>query len=138
MPTVYVARSQGLQKWGAEVGLTKHLFKIGVTEGKVQDAVKALNDSACAGERDWKLIAHEVVESAGDESALVDRLGAKEKLVDSALYPRLKGERGVVKVKPENVANHLMVRKALAGEEDIAIKLRPADIGSYLIANAVR
>ncbi|HET9149474.1 MAG TPA: hypothetical protein VFO61_03250 [Alphaproteobacteria bacterium] len=135
MPVIYVARSQSLQKWGAEVGLTKHLFKLGAADGKAQDALKALNDSACAGERDWKLLGHESVESADEDSA-IERLGAREKLVDPNLYPRLRGERGIVKVKPENVANHLMVKKALAGEEDIAIKLRPADIAGYLIANA--
>lgn len=135
MPVIYVARSQSLQKWGAEVGLTKHLFKIGVADAKAQDALKALNDSACAGERDWKLLGHESVESA-DEDTAIARLGAREKLVDPNLYPRLRGERGIVKIKPENVANHLMVKKALAGEEDIAIKLRPADIAGYLIANA--
>jgi len=135
MPVVYVAKSTALQKWGGEVGLTKHLLKIGATEGKVQDAIKALNDSACAGERDWKLIAHEERDTV-DEGAIIDRLGMKEKLVDPNLYPRLKGERGIVKVKPENVANHLMVKKALAGDENITIKLRPVDIGHYLIANA--
>lgn len=136
MPIVYVARSQSLQKWGAEVGLTKHLFKIGVAGGKAE-ALKVLNDAACAGERDWKLIAQEPVDAA-DEGALIGRVGAKEKLVDPNLYPRLKGERGIVKIKPENVANHLMVKKALAGEEDIAIKVTPDVIGGYLIANATR
>ena len=136
MAVVYVAKSTGLQKWGGEVGLTKHLFKLGAFDGKVQDAIKALNDGACAGERDWKLITHEE-RDAVDEGAIVDRLGMKEKLVDPNLYPRLKGERGVVKLKPESVVNHLMVKKALAGDEDIAIKLRPEDIGHYLIANAV-
>ena len=135
MAVVYVARSTGLQKWGGEVGLTKHLLKIGAADGKVQDAIKALNDGACAGERDWKLIVHEERNTV-DEAAIIDRLGMKEKLVDPNLYPRLKGERGIVKVKPENVANHLMVKKALAGDEDIAIKLKPVDIGHYLIANA--
>jgi hypothetical protein len=135
MAVVYVAKSTGLQKWGGEVGLTKHLFKIGAFDGKIQDAIKALNDSVCAGERDWKPIAHEERESAA-EGTIIDRLGMKEKLVDPNLYPRLKGERGIVKVKPENVANHLMVKKALAGDENIAIKLKPVDIGHYLIVNA--
>jgi hypothetical protein len=137
MPDVFVARSQGLSKWGAEVGVTKHLFKVGVAEASAEAALKAMNAAGCAGETDWKLVAKETVESA-DESAIVERLGRREKLVDPNLYPRLKGERGVVKVKPSNVENHLMVKKALSGEEDIAIKVNAVVIGAYLIANGLR
>jgi hypothetical protein len=96
-----------------------------------------MNEAGCAGEKDWKLVAKESVESA-DEGGVIERVGTREKLVDPNLYPRLKGERGVVKVKPANVENHLMVKKALSGEEDIAIKVTPAVIGSYLLANALR
>lgn len=137
MPDVFVARSQGLSKWGAEVGVTKHLFKIGVAEGTAEAAIKAMNETGCAGANDWKLVAKETVESA-DEATMIERLGAREKLVDPNLYPRLKGERGIVKVKPTNVENHLMVKKALSGEEDIAIKVSPPVIGAYLIANGLR
>jgi hypothetical protein len=137
MPDVFVARSQGLSKWGAEVGVTKHLFKIGVADSTAEAAIKAMNEAGCAGEKDWKLVAKESVESA-DEGGVIERVGTREKLVDPNLYPRLKGERGVVKVKPANVENHLMVKKALSGEEDIAIKVTPAVIGSYLLANALR
>ena len=137
MPDVFVARSQALSKWGAEVGVTKHLFKVGVAEGTAEAAIKAMNEAGCAGERDWKLVAKETVESA-DEATVIERLGMREKLVDPNLYPRLKGERGIVKVKPANVENHLMVKKALSGDEDIAIKVTPAVIGAYLIANGLR
>jgi hypothetical protein len=137
MPIVYVARSTGLQKWGAEVGVTKHLFKIGVADN-AEAAVKALNDAACAGCSDWKLLAKESTDIDIDEDRAIERLGAREKMVDPNIYPRLRGERGVVKVKPANVENHLMVKKALEGQEDIAIKITPAVIGSYLIANALR
>jgi hypothetical protein len=137
MAVVYVARSSALQKWGAEVGVTKNLFKIGVADS-AEAAVKALNDAGCAGATDWKLIAKEATEIELGEDQAIDRLAVREKMVDPNLYPRLKGERGIVKVKPANVENHLMVRKALAGEEDIAIKVTPAVIGAYLIANALR
>mgnify|MGYP003705306865 CR=1 FL=1 len=33
MPTLYVARSRTVQEWGADVGLTEHVYKIGVTLG---------------------------------------------------------------------------------------------------------
>lgn len=135
MPVVYVARSQGLSKWGADVGVTKNLFKVGVSSGTAEEAIKAMNESACAGERDWKLVAKAEVDGAEEATALI-RLGVKEKLLDPNLYPRLRGDRGIFKIKPENVENHLIVKKALAGEENIAIKVKPADIGAYLIANA--
>jgi hypothetical protein len=137
MPIVYVARSPTLQKWGGEVGVTKHLFKIGVADD-AEAAVKALNDSGCAGASDWKLLVKEATEVEVDEDKAIERLAVREKMVDPNLYPRLKGERGVVKVKPANVENHLMVKKALAGDDDIAIKVTPAVIGAYLIANALR
>jgi hypothetical protein len=137
MAVVYVARSLALQKWGAEVGVTKHLFKIGVADS-AEAAVKALNERGCAGVTDWKLVVKEATDLDIDEDGAIERLAAREKTVDPNLYPRLKGERGVVKVRPTNVENHLMVKKALLGEEDIAIKITPAVIGSYLIANALR
>ncbi|HTI87049.1 MAG TPA: hypothetical protein VL966_10635 [Alphaproteobacteria bacterium] len=137
MAVVYVARSTALQKWGAEVGVTKHLFKIGVADS-AEAAVKALNEAGCAGAADWKLVAKEATDADIDEARAVERLAAREKMVDPNLYPRLKGERGVVKVKPANVENHLMVKKALEGHEDIAITITPAVIGAYLIANALR
>jgi len=137
MAVVYVARSLALQKWGAEVGVTKHLFKIGVADS-AEAAVKALNERGCAGVTDWKLVVKEATDLDIDENGAIERLAAREKMVDPNLYPRLKGERGVVKVKPANVENHLMVKKALLGEEDIAIKVTPAVIGTYLIANALR
>jgi hypothetical protein len=137
MPDVFVARSQGLSKWGAEVGVTTHLFRIGVAGSTAEAAIKAMNETGCAGENDWKLVAKETVESA-DEATMLGRLAVREKLVDPNLYPRLKGERGIVKVRPANVENHLMVKKALSGDEDIAIKMSPAVIGAYLIANGLR
>jgi hypothetical protein len=136
MAVVFVARSQGLSKWGADVGVTKNLFKVGVASGTAEEALKAMNENGCAGERDWKLLAKLAVDGA-DEATALARLGARDKPLDPSLYPRLKGERSIFKIKPESVENHLMVKKALAGDENIVIKIKPADIGAYLIANAI-
>lgn len=135
MAVVYVASSKALAQWGAEVGLTKHIYKLGVAEGSAAAALETLNSSRHAGVADWKLLAKREM-ADGDEAALIERLTRKEKLVDPAFYPRLQGASGVFKVKPANVENHLLVKIALEGKDTAGVKVKPADVGAYLIRNA--
>jgi hypothetical protein len=139
MPVVFVATSKSLCAWGADVGLTKHIYKLGVAEDSAEAAVKTMNESAAAGFSDWKLLKKEEVDSA-DEDALIARLANREKMVDPGLYPKIRGERGIFKVKPENVENHFLVKHALESEhsELKAFKAKPADVGAYLINSALR
>lgn len=137
MPTIYAAVSRNLGEWGADVGLTKHIFKVGITEGDAKDAVEQLNQAAHAGEQDWRLVSKQPVEGV-DEGTMQERLSKKVKLVDPALYPKIKGATGIFKVKPTNVENHLLVKMALEGGEPKNVKLKPTDIGGYLILNATR
>lgn len=136
MAVVYAAFSKGLAQWGAEVGLTKHIYKLGVADGSAAAAVEALNASQHAGESDWKLLAKQEVDSAV-EAALLEKLARKEKLVDPAHYPKIKDAPGIFKVKMANVENHLLVKTALEGRDTAGIKVKPADVGAYLIRNAV-
>ncbi len=136
MSTIYVAASKGQQEWGADHGLTKNLFKLGIGEGKAQEAVDALNAEKHGGHADWKLIKAEKAEGIDEETA-VKRLAARERLVDPGLYPGLKGARGIFKVRMEGVANHLLVKQTLAGNEPKIAKLKPADIAIYLIQTAL-
>ena len=78
MAIIYVAKSQSLAKWGADVGFTKHLYKVGVAEDTAEAALKALNKGRYAGEADWRLVTKQVTEIT-DESAMLERLGRKEK-----------------------------------------------------------
>ena len=134
MPTLYVARSAALGKWASDVGLGKHVYKVGVTD----DDPKAVAAAGWAGEGDWSIIKSEHIEGLGQDEA-IDRLAAKERMVDSNLYPKLKGARGVFRLNPTKVENHIVVARALAGESDLkALKLKPADFAAYLIANAKR
>lgn len=139
MPVVFVASSRDLGKWGGDVGLTKHVYKLGVADDSGEAAVKAMNENSAAGFSDWKLLKAEPLESA-DEDALIARLANREKMVDPALYPKIRGERGIFKVKPENVENHFLVKHALENQqaELKAFKTKPADIGQYLITSALR
>lgn len=136
MPTLYVAQSKSLNEWGSDVGLSKNLFKVGVSDLPPKEAVAALNAEKFAGQTDWTLIKPEPVEGA-EEAALIERLALKEKLIDPKYYPRIRGATGIFKVKPENVENHIIVKMSLAGEEPKLTKLKPADIAGYLIHNAL-
>lgn len=134
MPVIYVACSKSLSDWGDSVGISKNLFKVGVASGSGKEAVAALNEEACASVSDWTLVKSE---DAGElnESETLERLGKVETVVEPNYYPRIKGATGIFRVKPEKVENRLLVEKALAGEESLSFKIKPADFASYLIKN---
>lgn len=132
---LYAARSRSLQDWGGEVGLTKHLYKVGLGDGTAKDIEHSLNAAQCAGRSDWNVI--KCVEAEGfDEADALTRLAAKETLIDPRYYPQIKGERGIVKVKPANVENHFLVQNALAGEHQKAVRVIPLTIAAYLLRAA--
>ena len=134
MPTIYVARSVKAGKWASDVGLGKHVYKVGVTEGDPKQEAAA----GWAGETDWSIVKAEPVEDLTDDDA-VDRLAAKERMIDPGLYPKLKGARGVFRLNETKVENHFVVARALSGESELkAVKLKPADFAAYLIQNARR
>ena len=134
MTTIYVARSSKLGKWGSDVGLSKHVFKLGVTD----EDPKALVAAGWAGETDWQLVKKQPIEGL-TEAEVIERVARKDKLIDPNFYPRLRGALGIFKVLPVHVENHMLMRRALAGEaERIEVKLKPADFADYLFANAVR
>jgi hypothetical protein len=136
MTVVYIATSKNLAGWAADVGLTKHVYKLGVAEGSGDDAIKVLNDDGFAGESDWRLLKQQEVEDL-EEPAAVERMAKKEKMIDPKYYPKIRGAVGIFKIKIGNVANHLLVKRALAGDEQKLDKVKSADIAAYLIQNAL-
>jgi hypothetical protein len=134
MVSIYVARSVKAGKWASDVGLGKNIFKLGVTNGDPKQEAAA----GWAGETDWSIVIAEPVDGLDEEQA-IDRVAAKERMIDPNLYPKLKGTRGVFRVNPVKVENHIVVSRALSGESELkAVKLKPADFAAYLIANAKR
>ena len=134
MPSIYVARSVKAGKWASDVGLGKHIYKLGVTD----DDPKTAAAGGWAGETDWSIVKAEPVEGLEEDEA-IDRLAEKERMIDPNFYPKLKGARGVFRINPAKVENHIVVSRALAGESDLkALKLKPTDFAAYLIVNAKR
>jgi hypothetical protein len=133
MAILYVARSPKLCRWASDVGLGKNIFKVGLAESDP----KPLAASGWAGESDWTITRKQEVEDLSEEEALA-RLARKEKLVEPHLYPKLKGAAGVFRLTPARVENHIIVKRALAGDSDrVEIKLRPTDFADYLIHQAL-
>ena len=134
MAVLYVARSVKLARWASDVGLGKHVYKVGISE----DDPKALAAAGWAGEADWKIVRKDEVEGLAEAEAL-ERLGKKERMIDPNIYPKLKGAAGVYRVSAQHVENHILVSRALAGASDrLDLKLKPADFAAYLVHNALR
>ncbi|SRR5579875_2310543 len=134
MATIYVARSAKLSKWASDVGLSKHIYKLGCTE----EDLKALIARGWAGEDDWQLVKTVAAEGV-DEAQIIERVARREKPIEPRYYPRIREATGLFKVDPAHVENHILVARALAGEaERVAIKLKPADFAAYLLDIARR
>ena len=142
MPVVFVAKSKGLEKWGADHGLTKHVYKIGLADDSAEAAVERMNANAVAGHADWKLVKKKDIEAAegaaAEEEALYANLAKSQRAVDPAYYPGIKGARGIFKVKPMDVERSALVGQAVAGEAMKAVKVNAAAIADFLIKNALR
>lgn len=134
MSVIFVARSARLGRWASDVGLGKHVYKVGVAETDP----KPLAAAGWAGETDWTIVRRRPLEDLGEDEVIA-RLAQKEKMIDPNLYPKLKGATGVFRLTPARVENHIIVTRALAGDSDRReIKLKPADFADYLIHNARR
>jgi hypothetical protein len=134
VPSIYVARSVKTGKWASDVGLGKHVYKVGIAD----DDPKTLAVTGWAGETDWSIVMVEPVDNL-DEEEVINRLAGKERMIDPNLYPKLRGARGVFRLNETKVENHIIVSRALAGESDLkALKPKPADFAAYLIQNARR
>jgi hypothetical protein len=135
MPTIYVAKSESLQNWASDVGLTLHVYKLGVSEDGGAAAVDALNAASHAGHADWQLLAEQEVDALDEQTALA-RAARKETLIDPLYYPQIKRAAGIFKVKLANAENHFLVREALEDQQMKRLKLTAPQIGTYLIRMA--
>lgn len=137
MTMVYVAKSKALQEWGSDIGISKSIYKVGLFEGKAADAAADLGARSYLAQTDWAVIASRPTD-LNDEAAMLEKMAERATRVDPNYYPRLKGDRGIFKVNVHNVEAALIVKNAMASGETKVPKLKPADIGNYLIDAALR
>jgi hypothetical protein len=132
---LFVARCAELSKWASDVGLSKHAYKLGVTEAPIKE-VLAAGWSGFAG---WTLIKKQEGVDGLDNDAATASVAVRVKMIDPALYPRIRGETGIFKVTPAQVENHIVLTRALAGtQESGEIKVSHPDFADFLIHNALR
>ena len=132
MTTLYIAMSPAMQEWGADVGISKYLYRVGVTEDASKDAVAELNAEGYAGHKDWELIGERAVDAV-DAAGLAVRLGERQKVIDPLYYPKLKGAKDIVKIDPRKVEANVVIKRTMAGHDSKVPKLKPADMAAYIM-----
>ncbi|MGE5547402.1 MAG: hypothetical protein ACM33T_10925 [Solirubrobacterales bacterium] len=135
MATIYVAASKAFTEWASDVGLGKNVYKVGVIADGTPEEALAEGLSGCT---DWKVIKAADAGELSEEDALA-RLARKEKMVDPNYYPRLRGAAGIVRANLTAIENSMLVAIALENREPPKnFKVKPADVATYLINNALK
>lgn len=135
MATLFVARSAELSNWASDVGLSKHVYLLGVTEVSLKELVAA----GWSGFAGWALVKKQDKIDRLDDAAAIAKVAQRVKMIDPALYPRIRGQTGLFKVTPAQVENHIVLSRALAGaEESGPIAVKHPDFADFLIHSALR
>ena len=131
MPSIYVALSPLMQEWGAEVGISKHLYKVGLTDEDPNAAINELNTATYGGQKDWELAGARDADL--DHGVLAARLSERQKLIDPLYYPRIKGAKDIVKADQRKVEANLVIKRTMEGRDSKVPKLKPADFAAYIM-----
>jgi len=131
MAIIYIAMSPLMQEWGADVGISKFLYKVGIAGESAKDAVAELNTEGYAGQKDWQLLGERP--SDLDAAALMSRLADRQKTIDPLYYPKLKGAKDIVKLEQRKVEANLVIKRTMEGRDSKVPKLKPADMADYIL-----
>ena len=134
MPYCYIARSKSLQEWGNAVGISKNLYKVGITQEDVKSVVSKMNLENYAGKNDWKLVLHGSVEESKD-SLIYEKIKQSIDMIDPEYYPQIRGAIGIFKVKLQNVEDSLLLGFALQNKEKPinGVKVGSKEIAKYIL-----
>jgi hypothetical protein len=132
MPSIYVAFSPAMQEWGADVGVSKHLYKAGLTNDDPKDAVAHLNAEGYAGQKDWTLAGERPMDGIEAEDFLA-RLADRQKVIDPLYYPKLKGAKDIVRLDQRKVEANYVIKKTMEGGASKVPKLKPKDMADFIL-----
>ena len=137
MPIVYVAMSNVMQEWGADVGVSKRLYKIGLVDGDPQEVVQDLCAENYAGHSDWQLVSSREVDGLDAETVL-QRASERQKMLDPLYYPHIKGVKDIVRLDQRKVEANIVIKKTMEGRDSKVPKLKPADFAEFLIESVLQ
>ncbi len=137
MPSIiYVAFSPTMQEWGSDVGVSKHLYKAGLTDEDPKDAIQELNDATYAGQKDWELAgAREVADM--DPETFTARLAERQKTIDPLYYPKIKGAKDIVKLEQRKVEANIVIKRTMEGRDSKVPKLTPILMADFVIDSLI-
>ena len=136
MPTIFVASSATMQEWGNDAGISKHLYRVGLTDDDVKAAVDEMNAEGYAGQKDWVLAGSRAVEGV-DPDGWLARLADRQKVVDPLYYPKIKGAKDIVRVDQRKVEANIVIKQTMEGRSSKVPKLKPADIADYIVSSVL-
>jgi len=134
--SVYVAYSPAMQEWGSDVGVSKHLFRAGLTDEAPEDAIKELNDEAYAGQTDWTLAGSRMADGL-DEDTLKTRVADRQKVIDPLYYPRIKGAKDIIKLDQRKVEANIVIKRTMEGRDSKVPKLTPALMADFILDSLI-
>ncbi len=136
MPSVYVAMSETMQEWGADAGISKHLYKVGFTDDAPEEALKELNGTGYAGQNDWVLAGAREMDTL-DPSALMARIADRMKVIDPLYYPKIKGAKDIVRLDQRKVEANIVIKLTMEGRASKVPKLKPKDMAGFILDAAL-
>ncbi len=136
MSSIYVAFSPAMQEWGSDVGVSKHLYKGGFTDEDPKDAVKALNDEAYAGQKDWELAGAREVAGL-DAATFATRLTERQKAIDPLYYPKIRGAKDIVKLDQRKIEANIVIKRTMEGRDSKVPKLTPALVADFVLDSLI-
>ncbi len=132
MSSIYIAFSPAMQEWGSDVGVSKHLYKAGFTDGDAKEALEELRAEGYAGQKDWELAGTREVADL-DAATFSARLAERQKTLDPLYYPKLKGAKDIVKLDQRKVEASIVIKRTMEGRDSKVPKLKPDMLADFIM-----
>ena len=134
MSNIFVLKSKKLQEWGHSIGITKHIFKFGLTSSSIKELIIEYNTTFYAGKNDWSLTLSRSSEITSEDN-LINKLSLSAELLDPNYYPQVIGTTGIFRIKIDKVENSLLIKRALQDKESLlpAKRINDKDIANYIL-----